>query len=209
MVNINDVYSDFDLHLMQDEKPSVYFNELFKTDVLNEVYPFTLLKALINVNQSAKHHPEGTVWNHTMLVVNEAAHRKQQSENPRVLMWAALLHDLGKATTTVIRKDKITSYDHDIAGEILATNFLNVFIENVDFITKVAKMVRWHMQILYVTKGLPYAKVTQMKNDVSIDEIALLSLCDRLGRGKMSNERIDEAFASVKTFTKICKAYKY
>ncbi len=38
-------------------------------------------------------------------------------------MWGALLHDLGKAPTTKIRKGKITSYDHDKVGAELVRNF--------------------------------------------------------------------------------------
>ena len=110
-------YENFDNHLMNDIKPSQYFNEMRKKELLNNVYPFTLLWDLINVEQSPVHHPEGNVWIHTMLVLDNAANHRHLSEEPRVFMWSALLHDLGKATTTKIRKGKISSYDHDIEGE--------------------------------------------------------------------------------------------
>lgn len=32
--------------------------------------------------QSPVHHPEGNVWNHTMLVVDEAAKRRAESKDP-------------------------------------------------------------------------------------------------------------------------------
>ena len=65
-------------------------------------------------------------------------------------MWGALLHDIGKLTTTKIRNGKITSYNHDIDGEGLAIEFLNKISDDYDFNKKVSKFVRWHMQPLFL-----------------------------------------------------------
>jgi len=204
--SLQEIYEEFEVHLLQDIKPSIYFDEFIKNSIFQEIYPFKLLGGLRYVEQSINHHPEGNVWNHTMLVVDQAARSRQLSNNPRVFMWAALLHDLGKSKTTMVRKGKITAYNHDFEGEALASNFLNEFNEEIEFVFHVTKMVKWHMQILYVTKGMPYSKIGQMLLDVSLNEIALLSLCDRLGRGQMTKERINEAHASVKNFIKICES---
>lgn len=169
-----------DRHLLSDARPSDYFNssETFP----DAEFPFTLLRELKNTRQSPQYHPEGSVWNHTMMVVDEAAKRKAQSTDERVFMWAALLHDIGKPATTKIRKGKITSYDHDKEGSRLAENFLNFFGEDPEFVRKVAALIRWHMQILYVVKSLPYADIQKMKEQTSVDDVALLGFCDRLGR---------------------------
>ena len=74
-------------------------------------------------------------------------------------MWGALLHDLGKAPTTKIRKGKITSYDHDKVGAELCREFLEVFTDDEEFIKQVTALVRWHMQTLFVIKNLPFADV--------------------------------------------------
>lgn len=58
-------------------------------DLFREVY------ALKGRQQAIKWHPEGTAWNHTMLVVDRAA---ELSEHTRTV-WGALVHDLGKAVT--------------------------------------------------------------------------------------------------------------
>ena len=100
-----------------------------------------------------------------------------------------MLHDLGKTSTTKMRNGKITSYDSDIVREKLSIEFLTVFTKDKEFINKVAKMVRWHMQILHVVNGLPFANIEKMVSEVSINEIALLGLCDRLGRGELTKER--------------------
>jgi len=200
-------FIEFDAYLMSDNKPSSYFTELRKTGIFEVKYPYTLLGDLVKVPQSPKHHPEGSVWNHTMLVLDNAAERKHLSQNPKVLMWSALLHDLGKASTTKLTKGKITSYDHDKLGERLSVNFLKEFTNDVEFINYVSKMIRWHMQILFVTKGLPFADIGGMAAEVSIDEIALLGLCDRLGRGDMTMEKKNEEEGSIKTFLEKCHKY--
>lgn len=201
-------FTELDLHLMNDTKPSIYFEELRREDLFNEDYPFTLLGELIKVPQSPEHHPEGSVWNHTMLVVDNAAKRKHLSRDSRVFMWSALLHDLGKALTTKMRKGRITSYDHDKVGADLAVKFLRELTGDLEFIEKVSKMVRWHMQILFVVKGLPFADIGKMASEVSIDEIALLGLCDRLGRGRMTGEKQREEEETVMVFVEKCLEHR-
>ncbi|NLP34949.1 MAG: HDIG domain-containing protein [Clostridiales bacterium] len=168
-------------HLLMDEVPSQYLNQLSNEPVFKE-YPFNLLLKLKQTEQSKKHHPEGNVWNHTMLVVDEAAKVREQCSDKKAFMWAALLHDIGKASTTRIRKGRITSYDHDKVGADLTEKFLQVFIKDDDFIDTVRALVRYHMHMLYILKKLPFADIKNLLKEVDINEMALLSLCDRLGR---------------------------
>ena len=175
------LFDSMNEHLHKDEKPSIYFEELSRQES-RKIYPLSLLYQLKDTQQSPKYHPEGSAWNHTMLVLDEAARMRGQSNNPRVLLWSALLHDIGKPDTTRNRKGKITSYDHDKVGETLCIEFLNRFTEDTSFIEEVAAMVRYHMHMLYVLKKLPYADMKGLQNRVDIQELALLCLCDRLGR---------------------------
>lgn len=200
-------FIEFDAHLMSDPKPSNYLIELLKTDIFEKKYPYTLLGDLRRVPQSPLHHPEGSVWNHTMLVLDNAGERKHLSTNPRVLMWSALLHDLGKAPTTKVRNGKITSYDHDKLGELLSVQFLKELTKDNEFINQVAKLVRWHMQILFVAKGLPFADIGRMASEVSIEEVALLGLCDRLGRGNMTTAKKLQEEKSIVAFLQKCNKY--
>ncbi|WP_246240238.1 HDIG domain-containing metalloprotein [Anaerocolumna sedimenticola] len=175
------LFIDIHHHLLEDESPSNYLNEASNKKIFKDA-PFSMLNRLKETKQSPIHHPEGNVWNHTMLVVNEAAGRKNKSKDPDVLMWAALLHDIGKPDTTRYRKGRITSYDHDTAGEVLAKEFLEYFSCKDEFIEKVVNLVRFHMHILYVLKDLQFGNIELMKKKVDLHELALLGLCDRLGR---------------------------
>lgn len=112
------------------------------------------MKALTDTPQSPLYHPEGSVWNHTMMVLDNAAVLKTKSRDSRAFMWAALLHDIGKTPTTKIKHGKITSYDHDVSGAELAVRFLSELTDEENHIEKVTRLVRWHMQSLYITNGL-------------------------------------------------------
>lgn len=178
-------------HLLDDEKPSVYLNCVSENSLFKEA-PFSTLRKLKETMQSPVHHPEGSAWNHTLLVVNEAAARKNRSTDPEVFMWAALLHDIGKPDTTRSRKGRITSYDHDTVGEPLARDFLRFFSCKEEFTDKVANLVRYHMHILYVLKDLNFGNVETMKKKVDLHELALLGLCDRLGRLNVNQKDEEE-----------------
>ncbi|EGO88458.1 HDIG domain-containing protein [Clostridium botulinum C] len=198
------LYEQIEAHLLQDKMPSKYIEKLTTNEVFCN-YPFTMIRELINIPQSPKYHPEGSVWKHTLLVIDNAAENRRFSENPKVFMWAALLHDIGKVTTTKIKKGKITSYEHDIQGAVLAMEFLENFTQDNEFIKKVSSMIRWHMQVLFLVKNLPYSDIEKMLSEVSLDEIALLSLCDRLGRGELTKEKERIERENIKEFKEKCK----
>lgn len=79
------------------------------------------LKGLDQVPQDPRWHPEGDVWTHTMLVLENLP-----SEATFAMSLAALFHDVGKATTTVIHESGgISARGHEdesrkIAAKILA-----------------------------------------------------------------------------------------
>lgn len=174
------LFLECDRRLREDDAPSGFLRRLFDRGPAG--HPFALLERLRHTEQSPEHHPEGNVWNHTLLVVDEAAKRKSESRDARVFLWAALLHDIGKPDTTRLRKGRVTSYDHDREGARLAGEFLGAFTEDEGFVNRVTALVRWHMQILFVVNGLPYADIRGMKRETDVREVALLGLCDRLGR---------------------------
>lgn len=181
VMTVQDVLLEINNHILKDEQPSLYLNEISKESVFDE-FPLEMLNSLKKSEQSPKHHPEGNVWIHTMMVLDEAAKIKEKSSDPDVLMWAALLHDIGKPGTTKVRKGRITSYDHDKVGAELARKFLAELTDDKEFTEKVSELIRWHMQILFVVNNLPFADIRSMKKRTDIHEVALLGLCDRMGR---------------------------
>ncbi|MBP1736969.1 MAG: putative superfamily hydrolase [Oscillospiraceae bacterium] len=182
------LYLEMGRHLLEDQKPSRYLGMVYDHPLFRQC-PFDMLRRLRQTEQSPLYHPEGNVWNHTLLVVDEAAKVRGRSADPAAFMWAALLHDVGKPASTRIRNGRITHYDHDKAGAVLARVFLLEFTDDRAFIDRVCALVRYHMHVLYVVKGLPFADLPGMKRSVDSGEVALLGLCDRMGRTAFDAEK--------------------
>jgi tRNA nucleotidyltransferase (CCA-adding enzyme) len=68
--------------------------------------------------QDPQWHPEGDVWTHTLLAVDQAAPLVTDLDHPRALsvMLATLCHDLGKPATTRLERGRLRSPGHEEAG---------------------------------------------------------------------------------------------
>lgn len=196
-------FEDMLAHLMTDDAPSAYLNQISRQDFFKE-FPFSMLNRLKEIPQSPKHHPEGNVWNHTMLVIDVAARKREKSKEPAAFMLAALLHDIGKAETTKSRNDRITAYNHEKVGASQAVDFLKEFIDDEALIQRVVSLVRWHMQILFVIKSMQFADIRSMQKEIDIEEIALLGYCDRMGRLNSDEEEENE---NLELFLKKCHEF--
>ncbi|MFV0441085.1 MAG: HDIG domain-containing metalloprotein [Lachnospirales bacterium] len=181
--NINDFFYKVNDALLNLDKPSDFFIENLDNEVF-DIYPFSVIKELDKVEQSPIHHKEGNVFKHTMLTIDMGAKVRDKSLDKQAFMWGLFLHDIGKISTTKIRKGKITSYKHDIVGEKMVREFLETFgFLDEDFILRVSKIVRWHMQVMFVSNGRKdLYNLNQMVEEVNINEIALVCYCDRMGR---------------------------
>lgn len=117
--------------------PSVYFRNLKKAGILDVHFPE--IDALSEYQQSPEHHPEGDVFEHVMQVLeaarvfarnmpnveNETPEQREKRE--LMVMYSALLHDVGKAVTQGIHKTKGTPtyIKHEEAGVPIAEAFLD------------------------------------------------------------------------------------
>ena len=171
--------------LLLASQPSLGLSYMQETGMLKRRHP--MLFRLVGCEQSPLNHPEGDVWQHTLQVVDICARLKEQSQDPEVLMFAALLHDLGKPATTCIRNGKITAYGHDLEGEKLARIFLNQLNASKSLIAGVSKLVREHMHpvLLYKSREQVSDKaIRKLVNRVNVRELLLLAEADFKGRGK-------------------------
>ncbi|MDX8410353.1 MAG: HD domain-containing protein [Mariprofundaceae bacterium] len=88
------------------------------------------LEAMMNCVQQPEWHPEGDVWIHTLQTCDEAAAIARRygwsGERRHILIFAALVHDIGKpATTFVDETGCVRSPGHSTGGIELALSFLN------------------------------------------------------------------------------------
>ena len=107
------VFEEMSKAFLKADEPSIFFRALRRMNHLKEFFPE--LQACIGVPQSPKYHPEGDVFEHTMLVIDCAAKLRARAVNPLGFMLSALFHDLGKVVATEIREDgRITAYGHEV-----------------------------------------------------------------------------------------------
>lgn len=108
---------------LKAEKPSIGFSLMRELGIIERSYPE--LQALTITPQEPEWHPEGDVWIHTLMTIDQAAkilrHASFSELEQLQIMVGALCHDLGKPPTTHIQeKDgikRIRSLGHQEAGD--------------------------------------------------------------------------------------------
>ena len=151
----------------------------YKWDVIENIPEFAILKIC---EQNPKWHSEGNAWNHTKKVCEQAKRisRYDNVYDSKVLMGAALFHDIGKGVTTEFKKGNWHSYGHEIQSEIITRNLL--FDEDILLREEICRLVRWHMDILKVFESKHYAeKILDLSTKVNLKKLINLKKCDILG----------------------------
>lgn len=138
------IWGELEKTLMKSERPSIFFSVLREMNQLDVWFPE--IKMLIGIEQEKLFHPEGDVWNHTMLVLDMAAKLRDQATHPLGFMLSALCHDLGKITATQYSNGRIRAIGHDVEGVPLAEMFLNRLTNEVKLQKYVLNMVELHMR---------------------------------------------------------------
>ena len=178
--------------LMKAGRPSVFFEELRKMEQLRTWFPET--ENLIGIPQPPSHHPEGDVWNHTMLVLNEAARLRSAAKEPRCFMYAALVHDFGKSVTTKVIDGKIHSYEHEKEGLPVVSRFLSRLTSETALAKYVLNMTELHMKpnILADQKAGKKSFMKLFDRSVCPEDLLLLAKADSLGRGSAFRDYPEE-----------------
>ena len=169
--------------LLKAAKPSEWFRALRAAGRLKEDFPE--LDACAGVPQSPVHHPEGDVFEHTMLVVDCAASLRCGAVRPLGFMLAALTHDLGKAVATEVHPDgRITAYRHETLGLDACERQLRRLTDGAELIEYVKNMMWLHMR----PNMLALARSPKVKTRVLFDlsscpeDLILLSKADASGK---------------------------
>jgi tRNA nucleotidyltransferase (CCA-adding enzyme) len=119
------IWGEVEKLLFQAERPSLGLALALELGVVDRLWPE--LRALVGCPQEPEWHPEGDVWVHTLMVVDQA--RARVDDLPRgpaaAMMLGALCHDLGKPETTAVSDGRIRSLGHEEAGVAPATRFLD------------------------------------------------------------------------------------
>ena len=139
---------------------TAYSGELFKN--------FPQLKNLNKIPQNPRWHPEGDVWTHTLLVVENLP-----ANATFAMALSALFHDIGKATKTVIHKSgMITAHGHENASKRIASGMLDALGASENLKKEVLFLVGRHM--------LAHSKDTKLKTLQKLVNEAGSDLVDQL-----------------------------
>lgn len=179
--------------LLGADRPSAFFRDL--PEGLRPFFPELL--ACAGVPQSPVHHPEGDVFEHTMLVVDCAAELRPRAQNPLGFMLSALLHDLGKVVATQTRPDgRITAYGHEVQGLPLCEMQLRRLTGDEALIAYVKNMMWLHMRPNILAKCRSKKAKTRMLFDLSAcpEDLILLARADASGKLDVPYDDANEAF---------------
>lgn len=179
--------------LLNSRKPSAFFNILKENNQLQQFMPELI--QLDKTMQNPMYHPEGSVYNHTMNVIDEAAQKRNLAENKYEFMLSALCHDFGKISTTFTKEDgKIVSYGHEnqLEESKAFLQRLNINLESQELILKLQKN---HMRpfMLYKENSSDKA-VRRLQRDAGngYKDLLLLSYCDKAGCAIKTDDRLEE-----------------
>ena len=190
------IYEEFKKLFLKSSKPSIGFELLKDLGVLKY---FPELKALIACVQDQVYHPEGDVWIHTMMCLDELA-RILKEENIEdeyrklYLFYGILCHDLGKPFCTKEINGKITSHKHESLGIEPTISFLSKLTNEKKFIEIVCSLVKNHLtpfQLYLAESSLKAIKRLSLK--VNIEDLCLVCLADCLGRTIKDKEKCPKA----------------
>ncbi len=146
--------------------PEKAIKKMQETGLLQPLLPE--VSQLEGVPQPPQFHPEGDVFQHTLLTLY---HLKPAPSLDAA--WAALLHDIGKPLTIKKGGDRIRFNNHCQVGATMAENVLKRLRFSKQQICHIVKIIRHHMEFINV----PHMRVARLKKLLSRptieDEIAV------------------------------------
>lgn len=187
------IYQEY-TNILMSAMPSRGFNFLKEINALPE-----FLNKMTTTMQRLDFHPEGSVYNHTMLVIDLAALNKHKVSKPEYFMWAALMHDIGKIEVTT---PEGKAPNHDLVGEKMAYDTMYHISKNKTLSKYVSIMTRTHMALMVAMRTcnhVTYLKVLKrIENIFDLEDLLLISKCDKLGRKRIDTNSIKKFDAYIK-----------
>jgi poly(A) polymerase len=121
------------------------FLMLDETGLLPEVLPD--IAKMKGVQQPPEFHPEGDVFQHTLLLLDNLP-----NSCPPALAWGALLHDVGKPATFRVGPDRIRFDNHVEVGVKIAEAICKRLRFSNDDTTQILALVDNHMRFGHVSR---------------------------------------------------------
>lgn len=118
------IWAEVEKWLLKSERPSSGLWAAYELGITEKLWPE--IHALYGCPQDPEWHPEGDVFLHTGLVIDEARRLIDDLPYPKqvAVMLGALCHDFGKPATTTVIDGRIRSLGHEAAGMAPTETFL-------------------------------------------------------------------------------------
>ncbi len=154
--------------------------------------------------QDPIHHAEGDVWTHTKMVIKELQQlpgfQQLALQEQRILLAAALLHDIAKPQCSISENGRISSPKHALIGASIARELL--WDEPFQIREQVVALVRLHgLPIWVLNRPNPNAAVIKSSFRINNHLLYLLAKADMLGRICQDPE---EMLYKVALFKELC-----
>lgn len=130
---------------------------LFESGLLEIILPEIL--PCIGCEQPPEFHPEGDVWQHSVMMLNEL---EAPSE---ALALSVLLHDIGKPPTRTVEKDRVRFQGHAQVGADIAENWMTKMKFSKALRQEVVGLVYRHMDMMNV----PHMRKATLRKIVARD----------------------------------------
>lgn len=183
------IWGEFEKLLLRAKRPSIGLALALELGVIDRLFPE--LKALVGCEQEPEWHPEGDVWVHTLLVVDQARLRIDDLDRGRAIaiMLGAVCHDLGKPAFTIFKDGRIRSPGHEEGGvepTLALLDRLNVHtIDGYDVRHTVAGLTAQHLKPgMFHKSPTPVSDgaFRRLAQKVDLELLARLAKADCLGR---------------------------
>jgi len=179
--------------LLRGVRPSLGLAFLHRSGLLNH---FPELAALVGVPQDPRWHPEGDVWTHTLMVLDEAALlRTGDDDQDAALMFGALCHDFGKPLVTQVSGGTVRSPGHSEAGIVPTRTFLDNLRTSHALVKRACALVRHHLAPAeFVTQGAGDRAYRRLARRLAADGVSM-ELLVRTARADHFGRTTKEALA--------------
>ena len=184
------IWGEIEKLLLRAARPSIGFSLALHLGVIERLFPE--LDALVGCPQEPEWHPEGDVWVHTLLVIDQARARIGDLPYPQqvTVMLGAVCHDLGKPATTAFIDGRIRSLEHEAEGVPPATTLLDRLnihsMQGYDVRREVLGIVAHHLKPGMFAKAQPPVSdgaFRRLAQKVDLELLARVARSDCEGRG--------------------------
>jgi tRNA nucleotidyltransferase (CCA-adding enzyme) len=184
------IWGEFEKLLLRAARPSIGLALAWELTAIQQLLPE--LVPLATCPQDPEWHPEGDVWTHTLMVVDEARTRIDDlARGPATaIMVAALCHDIAKPQTTIVIDGRIRSPGHEEAGVEPTTRVLDRLnlhsIDGFDVRAAVIGLVAQHLKpsaFHKAPKRVSDGAFRRLAQKVDLELLVRLARSDCNGRG--------------------------